>query len=87
MCHADDTPLYIGRLHKNVLEKGEPKAGIGSYKMCRDWNQLLSWSRERSACYRPINWGMKGEDEIERYKFCPGEKRPWEGVEGEYEGE
>ena len=79
MCHADDTPLYIGQLHKQIYSD-DPKAGIGQTKMCRDWNALIEWSKARSACYRPINWGEEGFDELERYKFCPDGARPWEEV-------
>ena len=74
MCHADDTPMYVGRLHKNVHED-HLRAGIGTFKACRDWGKLASWAREHSACYRPIN---EGGSEIERYKFCPDGSRPWE---------
>ncbi|KAI1813601.1 hypothetical protein GGS20DRAFT_472733 [Poronia punctata] len=77
MCNADDTPLYIGRLHGNVHEKS-PRAGTGTVKMCRDWDRLLTWSRENSACYRPVGWEKEGFSEIERYKHCPDGSRPWE---------
>ncbi len=81
MCNADDTPLYIGRLHKNIHE-ASPHAGTGTVKMCRDWNRLLEWSRARSACYRPVHWAEEGFREIDRYKTCPDGARPWEQVEG-----
>ena len=77
MCHADDTPLYTGRLHKNVLLE-RPKAGIGTFKKCRDWNALVMWAPARSACYRPISLSGEESDEFERYKFCPDGSRPWE---------
>jgi hypothetical protein len=80
MCNADDTPLYIGRLHKNVHEKS-PRAGTGTVKMCRDWNKLLAWSRARSACYKPVHWTEKHFSELDRYKTCPDGARPWEHVE------
>ncbi|KAI0391213.1 hypothetical protein F5Y17DRAFT_441631 [Xylariaceae sp. FL0594] len=81
MCNADDTPLYIGRLHKNVHEKS-PRAGTGTVKMCRDWGRLLAWSRDRSACYRPVEPEKEGRlGEIERYKSCPDGARPWEDVQ------
>ncbi|KAI1292917.1 hypothetical protein F5Y03DRAFT_402730 [Xylaria venustula] len=79
MCNADDTPLYIGKLHKNVYEKS-PRAGTGTIKMCRDWDSLLAWSRARSACYRPVNFTDSGFREIDRYKSCPDHSRPWEQV-------
>ncbi|KAI0909851.1 hypothetical protein F4823DRAFT_409580 [Ustulina deusta] len=80
VCNADDTPLYIGRLHKNAHEKS-PRAGTGTVKMCRDWDKLLEWSRARSACYRPVHWAEKGFSELDRYKSCPDGARPWEQVE------
>ncbi len=80
VCNADDTPLYIGRLHKNAHEKS-PRAGTGTVKMCRDWDKLLEWSRARSACYRPVHWAEKGFSELDRYKSCPDGARPWEKVE------
>ncbi|KAI4599346.1 hypothetical protein KJ359_001787 [Pestalotiopsis sp. 9143b] len=80
MCNADDTPLYIGRLHKNIYEES-PRAGTGTIKTCRSWNKLLAWSRERSACYRPVHWGEEGFKEVDRYKTCPGGAKPWEHVE------
>ncbi|OTA55903.1 hypothetical protein K449DRAFT_452416 [Hypoxylon sp. EC38] len=80
MCNANDTPLYIGKLHKNVYEKS-PRAGTGTMKMCRDWNKLLAWSRARSACYRPVHWTEERFREIDRYKSCPNGARPWESVE------
>ncbi|KAI0158123.1 hypothetical protein GGR57DRAFT_459082 [Xylariaceae sp. FL1272] len=80
VCNADDTPLYIGRLHKNAHEQS-PRAGTGTMKMCRDWNSLLKWSRARSACYRPVHWAEKGFSELDRYKSCPDGAKPWERVD------
>ncbi|KAK8062534.1 hypothetical protein PG997_014631 [Apiospora hydei] len=80
MCNANDTPLYIGRLHKNIHENS-PRAGTGTIKMCRDWTKLLEWSRARSACHKPVEWTKPGFSEIDRYKTCPDGSRPWENVE------
>lgn len=80
VCHADDTPLYIGRLHKNIHENS-PRAGTGTVKMCRDWKRLQEWSRARSACYKPEYWTQPGYSEIDRYKNCPDGAKPWEQVE------
>ena len=80
-CNADDTPMYTGRLHKNVFFP-EGRAGIGTIKMCRDWSALMQWSHAHSACYKPVNWWSDPNfNEIERYKFCPDDSRPWEEVE------
>lgn len=81
MCHADDTLMYTGRLHKNVFDD-HPKAGVGMVKMCRNWGTLVSWARERSACYRPVRWFDREFNEIERYKFCPDGSTPWEQAQG-----
>lgn len=77
MCHADDTPLYIGRLLKNVL-LDIPKAGIGMINMCRNWSKLLAWSHAHSACFRSIKMGAEGYDSIDQYKSCPDGPRPWQ---------
>ncbi|KAF2151844.1 hypothetical protein K461DRAFT_268950 [Myriangium duriaei CBS 260.36] len=76
MCNADDTPLYFGRLHANV-DTTNPRAGIGSIRMCRDWKALNAWSRSHSACYvfeRDIG---ENRTEFDRYKFCPDGSQPW----------
>ncbi|KAI3318417.1 hypothetical protein HD806DRAFT_526352 [Xylariaceae sp. AK1471] len=80
MCNADDTPLYIGRLHKNVHETST-RAGTGTVKMCCDWHSLLAWSRAHSACYRPVHLDKTGFREIDRYKSCLDHSRPWERVD------
>ncbi|KAF4631667.1 hypothetical protein G7Y89_g6468 [Cudoniella acicularis] len=81
VCHADDTPMYTGRLHKNVFEE-HPRASVGTFKMCRNWSALVSWARARSACYRPVHWFEQEFDETERYKFCPDGSTPWKQAEG-----
>ncbi|KAF3767960.1 hypothetical protein M406DRAFT_321792 [Cryphonectria parasitica EP155] len=80
MCNADDTPLYVGRLHENT-HSSDPRAGIGTTKMCRNWNTLLEWSRARSACYYPEDFFNQSYPEVERYKYCPDGSRPWETIE------
>jgi hypothetical protein len=80
MCNADDMPLYTGRLHLEAHES-HPRAGIGSVKMCRDWNKLQAWARERSACWKPYKTDDPTFPEEERYKFCPDGSRPWENLE------
>lgn len=81
MCNADDTLMYVGRLHGNT-ESEHPRAGLGQYRMCRDWNGLLDWTREHSACYRRVEPHNESFPEIERYKFCPDGSRPWEDPVG-----
>ena len=86
MCNADDTPMYTGRLH-NETHATHPKAGIGSIKMCRDWNKLQAFARKHSACWARVGIDDPTFPEIERYKYCPDGARPWEGkpAKGVYE--
>lgn len=86
MCNADDTPMYTGRLH-NETHAMHPKAGIGSMKMCRDWNKLQAFARKHSACWARVGIDDLTFPEIERYKYCPDGARPWEGkpAKGAYE--
>ena len=81
MCYADDTPLYTGFLHASVNDV-KPTAGLGTPRMCRDWNKLQAWAKERSACYDPH---YKQHDptvaEMEKYKFCPDDRKPWENAQ------
>lgn len=80
MCNADDLPLYTGYRHENAHVK-DPVAGRGQVKMCRDWDALMKWTYERSACYDSINRKDPDFPELERYKFCPDGSRPWEDTE------
>lgn len=79
MCAADDEPLYTGPLHAQTNEPN-PRAGIGFTRMCRDWDKLQAWGRDRSACWRPLNVFNRTFPETERYKFCPDGSRPWEDL-------
>ena len=80
MCDANDDLIYTGKLHgqENV---DVPVVGVNQYRMCRDWSQLVDWVTERSACYHHIPSTGPGFQESERYKFCPGDVRPWEDDE------
>ncbi|GAM91099.1 hypothetical protein ANO11243_091460 [Dothideomycetidae sp. 11243] len=55
--------------------------GTGFARMCRDWNAMSSWSRERSACYK--DYGTKTgtiwwqQDFKENFKSCPDGAEPW----------
>ena len=77
MCQADDTPRYTGRLHD---EAGEilPVSGIGQPRMCRDWDNYMSWVMENSACYLWIPDDTPGFKERERYKTCPDGRVMWD---------
>ena len=79
MCNADDTPLYIGRLHANV-NSTEPRAGVGMTRMCRNWHALNIWARSHSACYEFERHGRDRPSGVDRYKSCPNGARPWETV-------
>ncbi|MCJ1390964.1 hypothetical protein MMC18_003825 [Xylographa bjoerkii] len=65
VCHAHDTLLYI---HKKDSNKNVKVINIQSHQ-CRDWNELETWARERTACYtdhhfeHPHKW--------DNYKNCP----------------
>ena len=80
MCYADETLLYVGRVNANV-HADHPMGGLGSRRMCRDWNKLQAWAAERSACYEPYSGDDPNVSEIDRYKFCPDGSKPWEKVE------
>ncbi|GAM82093.1 hypothetical protein ANO11243_000720 [Dothideomycetidae sp. 11243] len=70
MCNADDTPLRTG--NDELIKAG----GVFS-RMCYDWSKLRTWTRERSACYRPVYREDNNYPELERYKFCPDGSQPW----------
>jgi hypothetical protein len=76
MCHADDTPRYTGRLHDQANEE-EPFGGVGQPRMCRDWDKLMDWATENSACYRWVPDDTPGFTEKDRYKSCPDGTEPW----------
>lgn len=81
MCNADDTPLYTGQLNANV-HANEVVNGRGMVRMCRDWDVLMQWADERSACYLSEDKNRKNEtfSELDRYKNCPHGARPWEDI-------
>ena len=81
MCNADDTLLYTGALHTEAYET-QPSAGIGTVRMCRDWDKLQAWGREHSACYQGHFTDPSIVDEESRYKFCPDGSAPWKGLDG-----
>lgn len=76
ICNADDTPRYTGI--SKIPTKG-PTSGLGQVKMCRDWQQLQTWAREHSACYKydPTSSDVHHVD-LSRFKYCPDGRRPWE---------
>lgn len=65
----------------NANLTGHVAAGTGFARMCRDWNAMSSWSRERSACYK--DYGTKTgtiwwqQDFKENFKSCPDGAEPW----------
>ncbi|KAF2149150.1 hypothetical protein K461DRAFT_297611 [Myriangium duriaei CBS 260.36] len=82
MCNADDTPLYMGRWDENAklnlnLSIANERPGVGSERKCRNWGAMLSWSRQHSACYKPVHFGDKSFPSEERFKFCPDGSKPW----------
>ena len=81
-CNADDDLLYTGKLHANV-GIDNLVIGNGMSRQCRDWDALLRWADQHSACYALERPGDADFDELDRYKFCPDGSRPWEKIEGE----
>jgi len=77
MCHADDTPRYTGRLHDQANEK-DPFGGVGQPRMCRNWDKLMDWAKENSACYRWVPDDTLGFTEKDRYKSCPDGRTFWD---------
>lgn len=77
MCNADDTPRYTGALNSEV-GKEQPTSGVGQERMCNDWNKLLDWATENSACFKGINETTPNFPTIERYKFCPDGRVLWD---------
>ncbi|TVY81904.1 Phenylalanine aminomutase (L-beta-phenylalanine forming) [Lachnellula suecica] len=78
MCYADDTPRYTGRFNAEKDSKDYlPIPGLGQTRTCNDWNGLVEWANERSACYKYINGSDPDFPTLERYKFCPDGSEPW----------
>jgi len=78
-CNADDTPRYSGALHAQAGHKAI-FSGTGQTRMCRDWSQLRQWEIENSACYRRPEHN-EHMPLLDRYKFCPDDRKPWETQE------
>ena len=77
MCQGDDTLRYFGRLHDQAHEE-KPHAGVGQKRQCRDFNKILEWVNDNSACYKPVNFSDPDYPILERYKYCPDGSTPWE---------
>jgi len=75
LCHADDTPMYVGHVNANTVMDEAP-AGIGQTRMCRSWDSLMAYANSHSACYNPH--ANSSDSELDRYKYCPDGSRPWE---------
>ena len=69
MCDADDFPL------PSPPSRHELPGPRGQTKVCKNWDVLLGWARERNACYQHITDDEDGfaleHHEIERYQNCP----------------
>ena len=69
MCNADDfllpSPPY---------RQGNP-GPRGQSRICKNWDALVDWAKERDACYQHITDDEEGfardRHEIERYMNCP----------------
>lgn len=65
ICDADDTPRATDR-------RPEVYSGVGQHRMCRNWDDLVDFSRKHTACYkRPETPSVDGGHSINRYKHCP----------------
>lgn len=65
MCDADDTPRATER-------RPEIVSGLWQHRMCRNWDDLVAFSRKHTACYhRPDKPGADIESKVDRYKHCP----------------
>lgn len=73
MCNADDYPLYKGALNA-AAGQANPRAGYGTMKMCRDWNKMSTWAKERAACWQEEDV----HDLRDKFKNCPEGRKPWE---------
>lgn len=70
MCHADDFLDYTAGPNEESL------TGDNQPRMCRDWNKLNEWAKERTSCYKTVNITRAGEDhgvehQLDRYMYCP----------------
>lgn len=63
-CHADNTPWYLPPLEWE--KHGYAKI---QHRQCRDWDQLLGWVKEKSACFKFI--AEEDGDYLEHFHFCP----------------
>ncbi|KAF4626049.1 hypothetical protein G7Y89_g12113 [Cudoniella acicularis] len=64
MCTADDTPLGFRFQEINQTERA-PK------RKCRDWNKLVEYATENSACFRRYDPSDPRYDTFEEFMFCP----------------
>ncbi|KAK2589607.1 hypothetical protein QQS21_012716 [Conoideocrella luteorostrata] len=65
ICDADDTPRATDR-------RPEVVAGLGQYRMCRNWDALEDFAKRHTACYkRPENAEWDGPKKLNRFKHCP----------------
>ena len=63
LCDADDTPRATER-------RAEVVTGVGQHRMCRNWDELVDFAKQHTACYkRP-----EPPDEsptVDKFKHCP----------------
>lgn len=63
ICAADDTPRKTSFEHPGTI-------GVGQQRICRSWDQLERWAKERTACWKNIN-DTESIDTLLRYRYCP----------------
>ncbi|KAI1124478.1 hypothetical protein F5Y10DRAFT_285026 [Nemania abortiva] len=65
ICDADDTPRATDR-------RVEVVSGLHQHRQCRSWEQLESFAKRHTACYkRPDNPDAEGLSKLSRFKHCP----------------
>ncbi|KAL5117427.1 hypothetical protein ACEQ8H_004743 [Pleosporales sp. CAS-2024a] len=64
ICEADDTPFYTSTT-SNIT------TGLGQVRMCRSWDRLTDWAKERTACFAYVNETQGVNAVIERFQYCP----------------
>ena len=58
ICDADDTP-------RNTQAGMEGVSGTGQFRQCKDWDQLESWAKQHTACYKHPDRPIPGMLSIE----------------------
>lgn len=63
ICAADDTPRKTSFDHPGTI-------GVGQERMCRSWDKLEQWAKQRWTCWKNIN-DSESINTLLRYRYCP----------------